>query len=40
MHGTIKITSEVNKGTQVSIYLPFIQTLSHTSSTRKEKILA
>jgi two-component system, sporulation sensor kinase B len=40
MNGTIQITSEVNKGTQVSIYLPLIQSLPYTSSTGKEKILA
>jgi two-component system, sporulation sensor kinase B len=40
MNGTIKITSEVNKGTQVSVYLPLIQSLPHTSSAGKEKILA
>ncbi|RAK18929.1 two-component system sporulation sensor kinase B [Anoxybacillus vitaminiphilus] len=41
MNGTIKITSEVNKGTQVCVYLPLIQSLPRTSSsTRKEKILA
>jgi two-component system, sporulation sensor kinase B len=40
MNGTIQITSEVNKGTQVSVYLPLIQSLPYTSSTGKEKILA
>jgi two-component system, sporulation sensor kinase B len=40
MNGTIEITSEVNKGTQVSVYLPLMQSTQHISSERKQNLLA
>ncbi|MBA2875936.1 ATP-binding protein [Thermaerobacillus caldiproteolyticus] len=40
MNGTIHITSEVNKGTEVSIYLPLAQSWKNTIANEQEKVFA
>jgi two-component system sporulation sensor kinase B len=40
MNGTIHITSEINKGTQVSVYLPLVQPWQNTAIERNENIFA
>jgi two-component system, sporulation sensor kinase B len=40
MNGTIEITSEVNKGTKVSVYIPLVQPPLNTSAERNKKIFA
>ncbi len=40
MNGSIHISSELNKGTQVSIYIPFMKTLPSTQTKNNKKIFA